>query len=72
MLAGIDDKVVEKALANSEEFKKLYTEHVELEEKLNKMVKSSKRSDDMEAERKRLKKIKLAGKDRMHEIILSL
>lgn len=64
-----DEAVIKKLLAENEEFTKLYNEHFELEEKIAEIDKKHYVSSDEEMERKRLQKIKLAGKDRMMEII---
>ncbi|MCX7991682.1 MAG: DUF465 domain-containing protein [Proteobacteria bacterium] len=64
-----DEALVKKLLEENEEFKKLYNEHLELEEKIAEIDKKHFLTADEEAERKRLQKIKLAGKDRMFEII---
>lgn len=64
-----DETLVKKLLEENDEFKRLYAEHLELEEKIAEIDKKHFLTADEEAERKRLQKIKLAGKDRMFEII---
>ncbi len=64
-----DETLVKKLLEENDEFKRLYVEHLELEEKIAEIDKKHFLTADEEAERKRLQKIKLAGKDRMFEII---
>ncbi|MBU2590403.1 MAG: DUF465 domain-containing protein [Nitrospinota bacterium] len=64
-----DQKAVEIALKESEEFRKLYEEHHDLEKKLGKLGKSHHLPGADEMEKKKLQKLKLAGKDRMLEIL---
>lgn len=64
-----DEALFKKLLEENEEFKKLYNEHLELEEKIAQIDKKHFLTPEEEAERKRLQKIKLAGKDRMFQII---
>lgn len=64
-----EDAVVKKLVVENEEFKKLYSEHLDLENKLAEIDKKHYISPEEELERKRLQKIKLAGKDRMFELI---
>lgn len=64
-----DEALVNKLVQENEEFRKLYKEHLELEDKIAEIDKKHFLTADEEAERKRLQKIKLAGKDRMFEII---
>lgn len=64
-----EEAVVKILLENNDEFKKLYSEHLELEEKIAEFDNKHYLTPEEEIERKRLQKIKLAGKDRMFEII---
>ncbi|MFQ5559797.1 MAG: YdcH family protein [Nitrospinota bacterium] len=69
MLAELESEYVEKALEMDSEFKELYNQHHLLQKKIAKMSKSPHLSSILEAEKRRLQKVKLAGKDRMSEII---
>lgn len=64
-----EEAVVKILLENNDEFKKLYSEHLELEKKIAEFDNKHYLTPEEEVERKRLQKIKLAGKDRMFEII---
>jgi len=64
-----EEAVVKILLESNEEFKKLYNEHLELEKKIAEFDSKHYLTPEEELERKRLQKIKLAGKDRMFEII---
>ncbi len=64
-----EEAVVKILLESNEEFKKLYNEHLELEKKIAEFDSKHYLTPEEELERKRLQKIKLAGKDRMFELI---
>ena len=69
MLAETDNSIVDHLLARNEEFRKLHEEHKILESKVDELSQQKYLSADEELELHRLKKIKLAGKDRMAQII---
>lgn len=62
-------EIVEKLLRGDEEFKRLYYEHRKLDDAVKELVTKGSLSFDEELEVKRLKKTKLALKDRMEEKI---
>ncbi len=51
------------------ELKKLWTEHLDYEQKLRELEKKVHLSAEEELEKKRLQKLKLSGKDKMFEIL---
>ena len=64
-----DTELVERVRRESEEFNKLYMEHLALEKQLEELAKLKYLNAQEEMEKKRLQKIKLAGKDRMATIL---
>ena len=64
-----DKELIERLLKENEEFRKLYEEHQEFEEKIEDLLRRPP-STDIHFEIESLKKQKLAGKDRM-ELILT-
>ena len=65
----IDPTLLKKMQGESEEFKKLYEEHLELKHRVGKLNKMSFLSAEQEIEKKAVQKQKLMGKDRMAKII---
>lgn len=57
--------IIEKLLEDDDEFKKIYSEHRELDEVINNLEEKGSLTMDDQVEIKRLKKIKLSLKDRM-------
>ena len=64
-----ETEMVEKLLEGDEEFKRIYFEHRELNEIIDKFESKDTLTLEDETEVKRLKKIKLSLKDRMESII---
>lgn len=64
-----EEDLIEKVKTENEEFRTLYMEHHELEQKLTDLMRSKYLTPEQEIEKKRLQKIKLAGKDRMAKIL---
>lgn len=64
----LETEIVNKLIEKDEEFKRMYAEHRELDLMISELEDSSHRSDYRESEVKRLKKRKLALKDRMELI----
>ena len=64
-----NDPLVRQLLEEETEFKELYREHEELEQKLARLDSIHYLSPEQEMERRQLQKIKLMGRDRM-EIIM--
>ncbi|HDD43542.1 MAG TPA: DUF465 domain-containing protein [Candidatus Desulfofervidus auxilii] len=62
-------ELINKLIEKDEELKKLWEEHLDLEKKIEEYNKRVYLTPEEEIERNRLKKIKLAGKDRIHEIL---
>lgn len=61
--------VVQELLENNQEFKKLFDEHVKLEQDLEALYSLKYIPPEVERKIKELKKIKLRGKDRMEQIV---
>jgi uncharacterized protein YdcH (DUF465 family) len=62
-------EIIERLLEGDEEFKRLYFEHRKLDDAVKEIEKKGTLSIDEELEVKRLKKMKLALKDKMEEKI---
>jgi len=62
-------EIIERLLEGDEEFKRLYFEHRRLDDSVKELEKKGTLSIDEELEVKRLKKTKLALKDKMAEKI---
>ena len=58
----------ESLLASNEEYRKLYQEHTELESRLKVLSEKVVLTDAEQIEESKLKKLKLAGRDRMETI----
>jgi hypothetical protein len=58
----------ESLLASDEEYRRLYEEHTELENRLKVLSDKVVLTDAEQIEESKLKKLKLAGRDRMEEI----
>ena len=61
--------LINKLIEKDEELKMLWEEHLELEKKIEEYNKRLYLTPEEEAEKNRLKKLKLAGKDRIQEIL---
>ncbi|RLB00819.1 MAG: DUF465 domain-containing protein [Deltaproteobacteria bacterium] len=64
-----DIELIRKLLPNDEELRRLWTEHLDLEKKLDQFNKKHYLSSEEEMKRKEIQKLKLAGKDRIEEIL---
>lgn len=64
-----DEQLILSLVDRDPELKRFYEEHVQLEKQLAQMNHKGFLSAEEEMERKRLQKIKLAGKDRIMEIL---
>lgn len=64
-----DLELIEKYINKDVELKKYVEEHGDLEKKLNELKNKPYLTAEQEAEVKRLKKIKLAGRDKIEEIL---
>ena len=67
-MATRDKELIEKVCAENEEFKALYEEHLAFEEKIEEMLKRPP-TTELHFEIEKLKKQKLAGKDKMERIL---
>ena len=66
-----EDIIIEKLLKDDEEFKNIYYEHRLLDEKVADLENKDELTKQEELEVKQLKKLKLALKDKMQQIILT-
>ena len=64
-----DKQLILSLVDRDPELKRFYDEHVQLEKRLAQINHKGFLNQDQEVERKRLQKVKLAGKDRMMEIL---
>jgi hypothetical protein len=64
-----DLELIEKLMVHNEELRQLMQEHQELERQLEKYTSRNYLSPEEEMEKKRIQKLKLAGKDRIEEIL---
>ncbi|MBI4211078.1 MAG: DUF465 domain-containing protein [Deltaproteobacteria bacterium] len=64
-----DLALIEQHLATDVSLKKLYDEHVAFEKKLEKLNRKPFLSAEEEAEKKRLQKVKLQGRDKIEHIL---
>ena len=65
----IDQNVLQTLLDSNPRFRLLYEEHILFEKKLSEFEKKSWLSPQEEIEKNKVKKMKLAGKDAMEEIL---
>jgi len=69
----VSDQVLVEQLCNENpRFRKLYEEHLLLEKQLSEMDQKTFITPEEEMERKKVQKLKLAGKDEMEGILRSL
>ena len=64
-----DEKLIERLVKQDRELKKHVDEHIEFEKKLEEYNKKIYLTPEEEIERKRIQKLKLAGRDRIEEIL---
>lgn len=64
-----DEVLVKKLVEENAEFKKLYEEHLELKSKIAEFERKHYLTPEEEIEKKRLQKLKLAGKDKIFEML---
>lgn len=65
-----DKELLDKLLKEDEEFKSLYQDHLEYEQKLEKLMKKKPQTTELHFEIETLKKRKLQGKDKMERILI--
>jgi uncharacterized protein YdcH (DUF465 family) len=68
-MEATDEQLILSLVDRDPELKRLHEEHVQLEKQLAQMNHKGFLNPEEEVERKRLQKVKLAGKDRMMEIL---
>ena len=64
-----DEELIRSLLDRDQELRQFYEEHLELEKQLASLQHKHHLTPEEELERKRIQKTKLAGKDRMMEIL---
>ncbi len=64
-----DEELIRSLLDSDQELRRYYEEHVRLEKQLSEFQRKAYLTTEEEVEKKRLQKLKLAGKDRMMEIL---
>lgn len=64
-----DEELIKSLVETDSELKKHYQEHVDFERQIEALNQKGHLSTEEEVERKRLQKLKLAGKDRIMEIL---
>lgn len=64
-----EEELIRSLIDRDEELRRYYEEHVELEKQLATLQHKHFLTPEEELERKRIQKVKLAGKDRMMEIL---
>ncbi|MEO6026832.1 MAG: DUF465 domain-containing protein [Candidatus Binatia bacterium] len=64
-----DEQLILSLVDRDADLKRFYDEHVKLEKRLAQIDHKAFLNKDEEVERKQLQKVKLAGKDRMMEIL---
>ena len=64
-----DEELIRSLIDRDPELKKYYEEHLDLERQLATLQHRHYLTPDEELERKRIQKVKLAGKDRIMEIL---
>jgi uncharacterized protein len=70
-MAETDLALVEKLCDENPRFRKLYEEHTIFERQLDDLDQQAFLTPDQEVERKKVQKLKLAGKDEMESILRS-
>lgn len=68
-MESMDEQLILSLVDRDPELKRLHEEHVQLEKQLAQMNHKGFLNAEEEVERKRLQKVKLAGKDRMMAIL---
>lgn len=64
-----DEELIAQLIAEEEELRKLVKEHKEFESRLEEFNKRLYLSDEENREKKKLQKLKLAGRDRIEQIL---
>ena len=64
-----DEELIDRLIPENEELGRLVKEHKEFESKLEELKKRLYLSDEEDREKRRLQKLKLAGRDRIEQIL---
>lgn len=64
-----DEELIERLIPGNEELRKLVAEHQEFESQLDELKKRLYLSDEENQEKRRIQKLKLAGRDRIEQIL---
>lgn len=64
-----DEELIRQLMGQDEELRRYYEEHLELERQLAELNRRLYLTPQQELEKKRLQKLKLAGKDKIMEIL---
>jgi uncharacterized protein YdcH (DUF465 family) len=64
-----DEELIQQLMGQDEELRRYYEEHLELERQLAELNRRLYLTPQQELEKKRLQKLKLAGKDKIMEIL---
>ena len=64
-----DEELIDRLIPENEELGKLVREHKEFESQLEELKKRLYLSDEENREKRRLQKVKLAGRDRIEQIL---
>ena len=64
-----DEELIERLIPENEELRKLVAEHQKFESQLDELKKRLYLSDEENQEKRRIQKLKLAGRDRIEQIL---
>ena len=64
-----DEELIDRLIPENEELRKLVKEHKEFESQLEELKKRLYLSDEENREKRRIQKVKLAGRDRIEQIL---
>ena len=64
-----DEELIDRLIPENEELRKLVKEHKEFESQLEELKKRLYLSDEENREKRRIQKLKLAGRDRIEQIL---
>lgn len=68
-MLNLEDSLIQKMVEMNEEFKTLFHEHIQFEQDLEAISSLKFFPPEVESKIKEIKKIKLRGKDRMHQLV---
>lgn len=71
-MVGNDQDLIQRLSEESPRFRKLHEEHVLFEKKLHEYEEMTYLSEEEDLERKKVQKLKLAGKDEMESLLKDL